>query len=54
VVGPTTLRVLWESGTVLGRNVLVTSATGGAGHLAVQLARAARATVTALVTSPAR
>jgi len=54
VAGLTALRALREGGAVLGRNVLVTGATGGVGHLAVQLARAAGATVTALVTSPAR
>jgi NADPH:quinone reductase len=54
VAGLTALRALREGGAVLGRSVLVTGATGGVGHLAVQLARAAGATVTALVTSPAR
>jgi NADPH:quinone reductase len=54
VAGLTALRALREGGAILGRSVLVTGATGGVGHLAVQLARAAGATVTALVTSPAR
>ena len=54
VAGLTALRALREGGAILGRNVLVTGATGGVGHLAVQLARAAGATVTALVTSPSR
>jgi NADPH:quinone reductase-like Zn-dependent oxidoreductase len=47
VADMTALRALREGGTILGRNVLV---TGGVG----QLARAAGATVTALVTSTAR
>jgi NADPH:quinone reductase len=54
VAGLTALRALREGGAILGRNVLVTGATGGVGHLAVQLARAAGATVTALVSSLSR
>jgi len=54
VAGLTALRALREGGAVLGRNVLVTGATGGVGQFAVQLARAAGATVTAQVSSPSR
>jgi len=54
VAGITALRALRLGGSVLGRNVLVTGATGGVGHLAVQMAVAAGARVTALVTSPGR
>jgi len=39
---------------VLGRNVLITAATGGVGQFAVQLAVAAGARVTALVSGPGR
>jgi NADPH:quinone reductase-like Zn-dependent oxidoreductase len=44
----------WEGGAVLGRNVLVTSATGGVGQFATQLAVAAGANVTAQVSRPER
>lgn len=55
VAGLTALRALrMFDGPLLGRRVLVTGATGGVGHLAVQLARAAGANVTALVSGPAR
>jgi NADPH:quinone reductase-like Zn-dependent oxidoreductase len=54
VAGLTALRALREGGAVLGRNVLVTGATGGVGQFAVQLARAAGATVTAQVSSASR
>jgi NADPH:quinone reductase-like Zn-dependent oxidoreductase len=42
VAGLTALRTLEHGGTLLGRMVLVTSASGGVGHLACQIARAAR------------
>jgi NADPH:quinone reductase-like Zn-dependent oxidoreductase len=51
--GMTALRVLAVAGSVLGRRVLVTGATGGVGRFAVQLARAGGAHVTALVRDPA-
>ena len=51
--GMTALRVLAVAGSVLGRRVLVTGATGGVGRLAVQLAHAGGAHVTALVRDPA-
>lgn len=54
VAGLTALRALREGSTILGRNVLVTGATGGVGQFAVQLARAAGATVTAQVSSLSR
>jgi NADPH:quinone reductase len=54
VAGLTALRALREGGAILGRNVLVTGATGGVGQFAVQLARAAGATVTAQVSSLSR
>jgi NADPH:quinone reductase-like Zn-dependent oxidoreductase len=49
VAGLTALRALRIGGAVLGRSVLVTGATGGVGQLAVQLAVAAGARVTAQV-----
>jgi NADPH2:quinone reductase len=51
--GLTALRVLEVGGLVLGKRVLVTGATGGVGRMAVQLAHAAGAHVTALVRDPA-
>src|SRR5215470_20094710 len=47
--GLTALRALEVGGLVLGKRVLVTGATGGVGRIAVQLARASGAHVTALV-----
>src|SRR5207249_7399111 len=47
--GLTALRALQVAGLVLGKRVLVTGATGGVGRMAVQLARASGAHVTALV-----
>jgi len=54
VAGLTALRALRLGGAVLGRNVLVTGATGGVGQFAVQLAVAAGANVTAQVSRPER
>ena len=47
--GLTALRALEPGGLVLGKRVLATGATGGVGRIAVQLARASGAVVTALV-----
>jgi NADPH:quinone reductase-like Zn-dependent oxidoreductase len=47
--GLTALRALEVGGLVLGKRVLVTGAAGGVGRMAVQLARAGGAHVTALV-----
>jgi NADPH:quinone reductase-like Zn-dependent oxidoreductase len=47
--GLTALRSLEAGGLILGKEVLVTGATGGVGRMAVQLARAGGARVTALV-----
>lgn len=54
IAGLTALRALRVGGAVLGREVLVTGATGGVGQFAVQLAAAAGARVTALVSGPQR
>lgn len=54
IAGLTALRALRHGGLVLGRDVLVTGATGGVGQFAVQLARAAGARVTAQVSGPDR
>jgi NADPH:quinone reductase-like Zn-dependent oxidoreductase len=54
VAGLTALRALRTGGPLLGRRVLVTGATGGVGSFAVQLAAAAGAHVTALVSSEQR
>jgi NADPH2:quinone reductase len=54
VAGLTALRALRTGGPLLGRQVLVTGASGGVGSFAVQLAAAAGARVTALVSRPER
>jgi len=51
--GLTALRALEVGGLVLGKRMLVTGATGGVGRMAVQLARASGAHVTALVRNAA-
>ncbi|MFJ9554203.1 zinc-binding dehydrogenase [Nocardiopsis sp. NPDC101807] len=53
IAGVTALRVLRKR-SLLARDVLVTGASGGVGHFAVQLAALAGARVTALVGSPGR
>lgn len=54
IAGLTALRALRNGGSLLGRRVLVTGATGAVGGFAIQLARAAGATVTAQVSAPER
>jgi len=54
VAGLTALRALRTGGAILGRNVLITGATGGVGQFAVQLAVASGARVTAQVGRAAR
>src|SRR5215218_3155293 len=49
VAGLTALYALEKGGGLLGRNILVTGASGGAGHFGVQLARLSGARVVALV-----
>ncbi|ADP79399.1 zinc-binding dehydrogenase [Pseudofrankia inefficax] len=52
--GLAALRTLRYGGAVLGRDVLVTGATGGTGQFSVQLAVLSGARVTALVSGPQR
>jgi NADPH:quinone reductase-like Zn-dependent oxidoreductase len=54
VAGLTALLALERGGLLLGRAVLITGASGGVGHLACQLARAAGARVVASVRRPDR
>jgi NADPH2:quinone reductase len=54
VAGLTALRTLRLGGLLLGRSVLVTGATGGVGHFAVQLAARSGAHVTAISRNPER
>jgi NADPH:quinone reductase len=54
VAGLTALRALRLGGMLLGKRVLVTGATGGVGHFAVQLAARAGAHVTGTCRTPER
>lgn len=54
VAGVTALQALHALGSVVGRRVLITGASGGVGRFAVQLAARAGAHVIAAVGSPAR
>lgn len=54
VAGLTALRLLRRLGSLRGRSVVITGATGGVGHLAVQLAAAAGARVVAVSRDPSR
>lgn len=54
VAGVTALRALRRLGSLLGRRVLITGASGGVGRFAVQLAARAGAHVVASVGSPER
>ena len=54
VAGLTAMHSLRKSPAFDGRRVLITGATGGVGVFAIQLAKAAGATVTAAIRSPAR
>ncbi|MFE4911807.1 zinc-binding dehydrogenase [Streptomyces sp. NPDC056652] len=54
VAGVTALQALRRLGSVVGRRVLITGASGGVGRYAVQLAALAGARVVASVGSPAR
>lgn len=54
VAGLAALRTLRASGSVLGRRVLITGASGGVGTFAVQLAAASGADVTAVSSAPGR
>jgi NADPH2:quinone reductase len=54
VAGVTALRALRRLGSLVGRRVLITGASGGVGRFAVQLAARAGADVVAVVGSPER
>jgi NADPH:quinone reductase len=52
VAGMTAFRALALGGFPVGKRVLITGASGGVGHLAVQLARSLQMTVTGLIRNP--
>ncbi|MCU1644729.1 MAG: hypothetical protein JWN03_5004 [Nocardia sp.] len=54
LAGLTALRLLRRAGDVAGKRLLVTGASGGVGHLVVELAIAAGATVTAVAATRER
>jgi NADPH:quinone reductase-like Zn-dependent oxidoreductase len=53
VAGLTALHAIRRGGSLVGRRVLVTGATGGVGHFACQIAQASGATVVAAIRDPA-
>ncbi|TDW23710.1 nuclear transport factor 2 family protein [Kribbella kalugense] len=54
LAGLTALRLLRTAGSVIGRRILLTGASGGVGHYFTELAAGAGASITAVVSSPAR
>jgi NADPH:quinone reductase-like Zn-dependent oxidoreductase/ketosteroid isomerase-like protein len=54
LAGLTALRLLRAAGAVIGRRILLTGASGGVGHYVTELAAAAGASVTAVVSSAGR
>lgn len=54
LAGLTALRLLRRAGAVIGQRILLTGASGGVGHYFTELAAAAGASLTAVVSSPAR
>jgi NADPH:quinone reductase-like Zn-dependent oxidoreductase len=52
VAGMTAFRALALGGFPVGKSVFITGASGGVGHLAVQIARTVRMTVTGLIRNP--
>ncbi|WP_371501926.1 zinc-binding dehydrogenase [Kitasatospora sp. NBC_00374] len=54
LAGLTALRLLRTAGSVLGRRLLLTGASGGVGHYLTELAAGAGAEVTAVTASPER
>ncbi|MFI6833563.1 nuclear transport factor 2 family protein [Kribbella sp. NPDC050241] len=54
LAGLTALRLLRTAGAVIGRRILLTGASGGVGHYFTELAAAAGASITAVVSSPVR
>ncbi|WP_327633513.1 nuclear transport factor 2 family protein [Kribbella sp. NBC_00482] len=54
LAGLTAVRLLRSAGSVIGRRILLTGASGGVGHYVTELAAAAGACVTAVVSSPPR
>jgi NADPH:quinone reductase-like Zn-dependent oxidoreductase len=54
LAGLTALRLLRETGTLTGRRILLTGASGGVGHFVTELAANAGAEVTAVTASPER
>lgn len=54
LAGLTALRLLRTAGSVIGRRILLTGASGGVGHYFTELAAASGASITAVVSSPSR
>jgi len=54
LAGLTALRLLRAAGSVIGRRILLTGASGGVGHYVTELAAAAGASITAVVSEPSR